>query len=89
MTVKSFLETSFSHAGLNWEDHVKFDERYLRPAEVDALIGDPSKAKVKLGWQAEVSPEELAKIMVDYDRSLLDGASIDCPHGSLWEKEAR
>ncbi len=54
ISVKDFLVTSFEHVGLNWEDHVKFDDRYLRPTEVDALIGDPSKAKEKLGWEAAV-----------------------------------
>ena len=48
-TVRDFLQISFEHAGLNWEDHVDFDERYLRPTEVDALVGDASKAKDKLG----------------------------------------
>jgi len=66
-TVKDFLETAFSHAGLNWQDHVLFDERYLRPTEVDALVGDASKAKEKLGWEATVDTGELARIMVDAD----------------------
>jgi GDPmannose 4,6-dehydratase len=66
-TVRRFLETAFGHAGLNWEDHVRFDERYLRPTEVDALVGDASKAKEKLGWEATVDSTELAKIMVDAD----------------------
>jgi GDPmannose 4,6-dehydratase len=48
-TVRDFLRISFEHAGLNWEDHLKFDVRYLRPTEVDALVGDASKAKDKLG----------------------------------------
>ncbi len=66
-TVRDFLQIAFEHAGLNWEDHVRFDERYLRPTEVDALIGDPSKAKAKLGWEASVKPDELARLMVDAD----------------------
>jgi len=66
-TVKQFLETAFSHAGLNWEDHVKFDPRYVRPTEVDALVGDPSKAERKLGWKATVLGDELARLMVDAD----------------------
>ena len=70
-TVRTFLETAFSHAGLNWEDHVKFDERYLRPTEVDALIGDASKAEAKLGWKATVDTAELARIMVDADIAAL------------------
>lgn len=72
ITVREFLETAFSHVGLNWEDHVRFDERYLRPTEVDALIGDPSKAETKLGWKATVSPLELARIMVDADVAALE-----------------
>lgn len=74
ITVREFLETAFSHAGLNWEDHVRFDERYLRPTEVDALIGDPSKAEEKLGWKATVGPLELAKLMVDADIQALEHA---------------
>jgi GDPmannose 4,6-dehydratase len=66
-TVRDFLEVSFEHVGLNWEDHVKFDERYLRPTEVDALIGDATKAHEKLGWKATVETPELARIMVDAD----------------------
>jgi GDPmannose 4,6-dehydratase len=67
ITVREFLEISFSHAGLDWEEHVKFDERYLRPTEVDALIGDPTKAEKKLGWKATVDGRELARLMVDAD----------------------
>jgi len=67
ITVRDFLETSFAHAGLNWEDHIRYDERYLRPTEVDALIGDPSKAAQKLGWVPTISGRELAKLMVDAD----------------------
>ena len=66
-TVREFVETAFSHAGLDWQEHVKFDPRYLRPTEVDALVGDPSKAKLKLGWKASVHGRELARIMVDAD----------------------
>ncbi|WP_448221782.1 GDP-mannose 4,6-dehydratase [Gordonia iterans] len=66
-TVKEFLEASFAHADLDWRDHVKFDERYLRPTEVDALIGDSSRAKDILGWEAKVHALELARIMVDAD----------------------
>ena len=66
-TIKDFLEASFSHVDLNWQDYVKFDERYLRPTEVDALIGDPTKAENKLGWKATVDGLELATLMVDAD----------------------
>lgn len=71
-TIRDFLETSFSHAGLNWQDYVKFDERYLRPTEVDALVGDPSRAKAELGWTPSVDGLELAKLMVDADIEALE-----------------
>ena len=56
-TVRDFLVTAFEHAGLDWEKHVRFDERYLRPTEVDALVGDASKAERDLGWKAQVDTE--------------------------------
>ena len=73
-TVRDFVEIAFEHAGLDWEKHVRFDERYLRPSEVDALIGDASKAADKLGWKAEVLTPELARLMVDadYDAALAE-----------------
>jgi len=70
-TVADFLRFSFEHAGLDWEKHVQFDNRYLRPTEVDSLIGDPSKAARLLGWKPEVLPPELARIMVEADRAAL------------------
>ncbi len=66
-SVRDFLQFAFEHVGLNWEDHVRFDERYLRPAEVDSLIGDPSRAEAELGWKAETLTPELARLMVDAD----------------------
>ena len=81
-TVKQFVETAFSHAGLHWQDHVKFDPRYVRPTEVDALVGDPSRAERKLGWKATVFGDELACLMVDADTVALvhDGRHwIDTP----------
>ncbi|WP_066516950.1 GDP-mannose 4,6-dehydratase [Curtobacterium ammoniigenes] len=66
-TVRDFLTAAFAHAGLDWEKHVRFDERYLRPAEVDALVGDASKARERLGWVPTVDTAELARIMVDAD----------------------
>ena len=74
ITVREFLEISFGHAGLDWQNHVKFDERYLRPAEVDALIGDATKAREKLGWQATVDGRALACLMVDADIEALKHA---------------
>ncbi|GAA4174996.1 GDP-mannose 4,6-dehydratase [Gryllotalpicola koreensis] len=76
-TVRDFVETAFSHAGLNWQDHVRFDERYLRPTEVDALIGDASKAREKLGWVPEVDTAALARLMVDADIEALEHAGTN------------
>ena len=70
-SVGDFVRMAFEHAGLDWEKHVKFDPRYLRPTEVDDLIGDASKAKELLGWQAQTYTPELVKIMVDADRERL------------------
>jgi GDPmannose 4,6-dehydratase len=67
-SVGDFVRMAFEHAGLDWEKHVKFDPRYLRPTEVNDLIGDASKAKELLGWQAQTYTPELVKIMVDADR---------------------
>ena len=70
-SVGDFVRMAFEHAGLDWEKHVKFDPRYLRPTEVDDLIGDASRAKELLGWQAQTYTPELVKIMVDADRARL------------------
>ncbi|PSN17016.1 GDP-mannose 4,6-dehydratase [filamentous cyanobacterium CCP5] len=66
-SVEEFLDLAFGYVNLRWQNHVAFDERYLRPAEVDLLIGDPSKTKEKLGWEPSVSFEELVRLMVDAD----------------------
>ena len=66
-TVRDFVQLAFEQAGLDWEKHVKFDPRYLRPTEVDNLIGDPSRARDLLGWEPKVLTPELARIMVDAD----------------------
>lgn len=70
-SVRRFCEIAFEHVGLNYQDYVVMDERFVRPAEVDLLIGDPSKAKAKLGWESETSFEELVTMMVDADMKLL------------------
>jgi GDPmannose 4,6-dehydratase len=67
-SVQEFLEAAFTYAGLDWRDYVKIDPRYFRPAEVDLLIGDYSKAKEKLGWEPTVRFDELVRMMVDADR---------------------
>jgi GDPmannose 4,6-dehydratase len=66
-SVREFAELAFSHAGLDWKTYVRQDERLQRPAEVDHLIGDASKARAVLGWQPEVSFPELVRLMVDAD----------------------
>ncbi len=66
-TIRDFLDYSFDHIGLDWTKHVEFDERYLRPTEVDSLIGDPSLAERELGWKAKTLAPELAQIMVEAD----------------------
>lgn len=77
-SVKEFLDIAFGYVNLNWENFVEFDERYLRPAEVDLLIGDPTKAKQKLGWEPTVSFKELVMLMVEADLQAV-GASL--PNG--------
>jgi GDPmannose 4,6-dehydratase len=66
-TVKDFANAAFARAGLNWQDHIEVDQKYIRPTEVEALIGDPSKAEQELGWKAKMHWKELAELMVDAD----------------------
>ena len=86
-SVKDFVDICFQTVGLNWRDYVRFDERYLRPTEVDSLVGDATKARSKLNWSPQVHPEKLAEIMVRHDQVLLNGYQSDSPEGSLWEAE--
>ena len=69
-SVREFLQLAFSHVGLNWEDHVVSDPRFMRPAEVDLLIGDATKARTQLGWSPTVSFADLVAMMVDNDMRL-------------------
>jgi GDPmannose 4,6-dehydratase len=64
-SVRDFVEHCFAHVGLDWRDHVRFDDRYLRPSEIDDLVGDASKAERVLGWRPTVLAPELARLMVD------------------------
>jgi GDPmannose 4,6-dehydratase len=66
-SIRELLEEAFSYVGLDWHKHVEIDPRYYRPAEVDLLMGDPSKAKRKLGWEAKTKFKELVRLMVDAD----------------------
>jgi len=68
--VRDYLEMAFSHAGLDWEQYVRIDERYVRPAEIDMLCGDASKIRTQLNWQPKVSFDELVRMMVDHDLEL-------------------
>ena len=66
-SVREFCDAAFAHVGLNWEDHVRFDESFTRPSEVNALVGDASKAHRELGWKAHTTALDLARLMVDAD----------------------
>lgn len=69
-SVKEFCAVTFNHLGLDWQQHVRYDARYERPAEVELLIGNPAKAQRQLGWEPKVRFQELVKIMVDADLEL-------------------
>ncbi|WP_432891883.1 GDP-mannose 4,6-dehydratase [Kribbella sp. CA-245084] len=71
-SVKDFVSRAFDHVGLDWEEYVDYDARYVRPTEVDSLIGDASKAMTELGWKAQVHVPELVQIMVDADLAALN-----------------
>ena len=66
-SVREFLEEAFSYAGLDWKEFVKVDPKYFRPAEVDLLLGDPTKARKVLGWEPTVGFKALVRLMVDAD----------------------
>ncbi|HET8635168.1 MAG TPA: GDP-mannose 4,6-dehydratase [Gemmatimonadales bacterium] len=72
-SVRELVQAAFSHVGLDWEKHVVVDPRFIRPAEVDVLQAEPSKARAKLGWAPSVSFEELVAMMVDADLARLQG----------------
>jgi GDPmannose 4,6-dehydratase len=71
-SVREFCEVAFGHAGLDWQSYVRVDERHIRPAEVDLLIGDPTRAHEVLGWEPQVSFEDLVCMMVDADLKALE-----------------
>jgi GDPmannose 4,6-dehydratase len=87
-SIQDLLDEAFGHVGLDWKEHVLFDERYVRPTEVDHLQGDASKARRVLGWEPKVGFEELVAMMVDDDlelarqeRTLLDHGHKVTPRG--------
>jgi GDPmannose 4,6-dehydratase len=71
-SVREFVELAFDHAGLSWKKHVKIDPQYMRPAEVDHLVGDATRARKVLRWKPKVRFEQLARLMVDADIAMLD-----------------
>jgi GDPmannose 4,6-dehydratase len=87
ITVRDFLHTAFSHLDLDWREFVRFDDRYLRPTEVDALIGDNTKAREKLDWVPTVDGFALARLMVEADLEALTHAGtswIDSVELASW-----
>ncbi len=71
-SVKELCELAFEHAGLEWSEHVVVDDRFIRPAEVDLLVGDPSRARSVLGWAPEIDFADLVRMMVDADLALAE-----------------
>ena len=88
-SVREFLERTFSYLDLDWEKHVEIDPRYFRPAEVDLLLGDASKAREKLGWEPKVSFDDLVKLMTDYDLNLArqEAQARELKHSTATMKE--
>lgn len=86
-SVRDFLTFAFEAVGLDWRNYVRFDERYLRPTEVDELRADASKAKSKLGWSPSVDIRELAETMVRHDLAANGNHMVDSPIGDLWRDE--
>ncbi|MBD1999432.1 GDP-mannose 4,6-dehydratase [Oculatella sp. FACHB-28] len=84
-SIREFLDIAFNYVNLDWQNYVEFDERYLRPAEVDLLIGDPTKAKQKLGWEPSVTFEQLVQLMVEADLKALGltSSNSNASHAAL------
>ncbi|AFZ02237.1 GDP-mannose 4,6-dehydratase [Calothrix sp. PCC 6303] len=81
-TVREFLDLAFGYVNLDWQEFVEFDERYLRPSEVDLLIGDSTKARTTLDWEPSVTFEQLVALMVEAD---LNALGLTSPNGKLME----
>jgi GDPmannose 4,6-dehydratase len=84
-SVKDFVQLAFTHVGLNWEDYVRFDAKYLRPSEVEVLIADASKAKQKLDWESSTTLNELIEIMIEHDLRTIPGYVADEPKSQTWK----
>jgi GDPmannose 4,6-dehydratase len=80
-SVREFLEESFGHLDLDWKEYVEIDPRYNRPAEVDLLLGDPTKARTVLGWEPKVTFKQLVRIMIDHDLKLAEREKLTAEHG--------
>ncbi len=76
-TVREFLEEAFSYVGLNWQNYLDIDPKHYRPAEVDLLVGDASKARRKLGWEPRTRFKDLVRLMVDADMAVLKGQQVE------------
>lgn len=87
-SIQEFLDIAFNYVNLDWHDYVEFDARYLRPAEVDLLIGDPAKAKQKLAWEPSVTFEELVGLMVEADLRALGLPPINGKGATLLDDNA-
>jgi GDPmannose 4,6-dehydratase len=87
-SISEFLDIAFNYVNLDWHDYVEFDPRYLRPAEVELLIGDPTKAKQKLGWEPSVTFEQLVALMVEADLRALDLTSPNGKGSQLMDDNA-
>ena len=79
-SVREFCQVAFDHVGLDWEKYVVVDPKFYRPAEVDLLVGEPSKAKRLLGWEPSVTFQELVRIMTDADLAGLQQTGNHSPH---------
>jgi GDPmannose 4,6-dehydratase len=78
-SVRDLVEIAFGHAGLDWREHVTVDPAFLRPAEVDHLVGDPGKARSRLGWEPSVDFAGLVRMMVDADLERLQASMAVAP----------
>ena len=74
--MQELVEVAFAHVGLDWQKYVGIDQRFIRPAEVDLLIGDPAKAKSKLGWEPSVDFKALVHMMVDADLARIEAGQL-------------